>query len=85
MALSRRTLAQKALNLDGVKIDAPNGDWLAPINHQIEYYQNQGINKIIIVSHCGVELDKEMAEKCPAVDIIVGADTATLAYPSQSG
>ena len=70
-------LAQKALNLDGVKIEAPNGNWLAPVESQIEYYQTQGINKIIIVSHCGLELDKELAEKCPAVDIIIGGHSHT--------
>ncbi len=70
-------LAQKALNLNGVKIIAPDGNWLAPVDEQIAYYQSLGINKIIVVSHCGVELDKELAEKCPAVDIIIGGHSHT--------
>jgi len=75
-------LAQKALNLDGVKVIAPDGDWLAPIRDQINYYEQQGINKIIIVSHCGVELDKELAEKCPQVDVVIGGHSHTrLAKP----
>jgi len=70
-------LAQKALNLDGVKIDSPQGNWLAPVNRQIKIYRGQGINKIIVVSHCGIELDKELAKNCPDVDVIVGGHSHT--------
>lgn len=70
-------LEKKALGLEGVKVKAPGGDWLQPIKEEVEYYQNQGINKIIIVSHCGVELDKDLAAAIPSIDLIVGGHSHT--------
>ena len=70
-------LENKVLELDGVKIKTPNGDWMQSVKDEIAYYQNQGINKIVIVSHCGVELDKHLAESIPSIDLIVGGHSHT--------
>jgi len=70
-------LEKKALGLDGVKVKAPDGNWLAPVGEEIKHFQNQGINKIIIVSHCGIELDKRLAEAFPAIDLIIGGHSHT--------
>ncbi len=70
-------LEKKVLELDGVKVKAPDGDWMQPVREEVEYYQNQGINKIILVSHCGVELDKILAESIPSIDLIVGGHSHT--------
>ena len=70
-------LEKKALGLEGVKIKAPAGDWMQPVKEEVEYYQNQGIDKIIVVSHCGVELDKTLAEAIPSIDLIVGGHSHT--------
>lgn len=70
-------LEKKVLELNGVKIKAPDGDWMAPVREEIEYYQNQGIDKIVVVSHCGIEDDKVMAQAIPAIDVIVGGHSHT--------
>ena len=75
-------LETKVLSLNGVKVESPNGDWLAPIGREIERYERDGINKIILVSHCGVELDKQIAQTYPRVDLIIGGHSHTrLAQP----
>lgn len=40
--------------------------------------QAEGVNKIILVSHLGVNADVEVAEKVPGIDAIVGGHTHTL-------
>ncbi len=70
-------LEKKALGLEGVKVKAPAGDWMQPVKEEVEYYQNQGIDKIIVVSHCGVELDKALADAIPSIDLIVGGHSHT--------
>ena len=70
-------LEKKALNLNGVKVKAPGGDWLAPVAEQIKFYEKAGINKIIIVSHCGIQADEEMAKGLPSIDLIIGGHSHT--------
>ncbi len=70
-------LEKKALGLEGVKIKAPAGDWMQPVKEEVEYYQQQGINKIIVVSHCGIESDQQLAEAIPVIDVIVGGHSHT--------
>ena len=70
-------LEKKVLELDGVKVKAPVGDWMQPIKEEVEYYQNQGVNKIVVVSHCGVELDNALAAAIPSIDLIVGGHSHT--------
>ena len=42
--------------------------------------KDQGINIIIVLSHCGLDIDKIMAAKCPHVDIIVGGHSHSFIY-----
>jgi 5'-nucleotidase/UDP-sugar diphosphatase len=39
--------------------------------------QQQGINKIILISHAGYEVDKKLASKIDGIDVIVGGHTHT--------
>ncbi len=70
-------LEGKVISLNGVKIEAPGGDWMAPVGQVIKQYENEGINKIVLVSHCGVELDKQLAQAYPQIDLIIGGHSHT--------
>lgn len=69
-------LEQICLTLEGVKVKDATGDWMAPIKNEISKLKEQGVNKIVLVTHVGVELDKKLAE-LPDVDIIVGGHSHT--------
>src|SRR5262249_215699 len=49
-------------------IKAEGENWMQPIKAEVERYKHEGINKIILVTHCGVELDKELAQSLSDVD-----------------
>jgi 2',3'-cyclic-nucleotide 2'-phosphodiesterase (5'-nucleotidase family) len=42
------------------------------IRRDVEQLEKQGVNRIILVSHLGLELDKEIAQTIPGIDVIVG-------------
>lgn len=44
----------------------------------ISQLKNAGINKIIAVTHLGIEQDKKLAEMFPDIDLIVGGHTHTI-------
>ncbi|MBY0358424.1 MAG: bifunctional metallophosphatase/5'-nucleotidase [Candidatus Obscuribacterales bacterium] len=70
-------LRDVAPKLQSVKIKAPDGDWLAPLKNEVEKLKSQGINKIIVVSHCGIELEKDLAEAVPEIDAVIGGHSHT--------
>ncbi|MFN8608537.1 MAG: bifunctional UDP-sugar hydrolase/5'-nucleotidase [Vulcanimicrobiota bacterium] len=70
-------LESLANHLEGVKIQRVNGDWIVPVRQAVAELTAQGIDKIIMVTHCGVNYDREIAEKIPEVDIIIGAHSHT--------
>ncbi|KAG5347126.1 APY Apyrase, partial [Acromyrmex charruanus] len=39
-----------------------------------------GVNIIIVLSHCGLDVDRIMAAKCPLIDVIVGGHSHTFLY-----
>lgn len=51
--------------------------WMAPIKEQVDKLSAQGVNKIILITHCGTEVDKIIAEELPAVDAIIGGHSHT--------
>jgi 5'-nucleotidase/UDP-sugar diphosphatase len=56
--------------------------WLAPIQNEVERLDRQGIKKIILVTHCGLEVDKILAARMPQIDAIIGGHSHTrLASP----
>lgn len=47
-------------------------DTVEIVQAQVQQLQRQGINRIIVVSHMGLELDKRLAESVSGIDVIVG-------------
>lgn len=53
-------------------------DLTASLKGSVRALQDQGINKIILLSHLGYPLEQEVAKTVPGLDVIVGAHTHTL-------
>lgn len=62
-----------AANMQEVKLKAKDkSDWMNPIKDTVKELKEQGINKIIMVTHCGVEDDEALAKAIPELDAIIG-------------
>lgn len=48
------------------------------VQEEANRMKEQNINKIIVLSHCGLEFDKELAKNTSGVDVILGAHTHEL-------
>ncbi len=48
------------------------------VQEEVTKLQEQGVNKIIVLSHCGLEFDKQLAKNTTGVDVILGAHTHEL-------
>lgn len=79
-------LEQISLKTDGVKIKTANREslatiddlsWIEPIKTEVAKVKSLGINKIILVTHCGVDRDRQLAANLPDVDVIVGGHSHT--------
>jgi 5'-nucleotidase len=70
-------LEHVALRTPPVKLKATGADWMNPIKAEVERYERQGVNKIVLVTHCGIELDKELAQSLSDVDVIIGGHSHT--------
>jgi len=70
-------LEHVALNIGPVKVKTDGDDWMKPIKDEVTKYKEAGINKIVVVTHIGVELDKKLADSVPDIDVIVGGHSHT--------
>ncbi len=70
-------LFRGSITLGGVKAKKIIGFWTMPIADEVTRLQAEGINKIVVVSHCGVEFDQEMARNIPSIDVIVSGHSHT--------
>lgn len=51
------------------------------VREEAEKLKNQGVNKIIVISHCGLDVDRVIArDGGPDIDIIVGGHSHTFLY-----
>ncbi|RTL38785.1 MAG: bifunctional metallophosphatase/5'-nucleotidase [Candidatus Melainabacteria bacterium] len=66
-----------ALNTGGVKIKSAGPNWVQPFIDEVDRLKAAGINKIVLVTHCGVESDKVLAQSIPEVDVIIGGHSHT--------
>jgi 5'-nucleotidase / UDP-sugar diphosphatase len=68
----------KSITLLSGKVNVINAedDWIAPIREEIARLKEQGVNKIILVTHVGVDLDRKLAA-LPEVDAIIGGHSHT--------
>ena len=48
------------------------------VQSKIDEYKKQNINKVIVLSHCGLEKDQRLAKETSGVDIIIGGHTHDL-------
>ncbi len=66
-----------ALNTGGVKIKSAGPNWVQPFIDEVDRLKASGINKIVLVTHCGVESDKILAQSIPEIDVIIGGHSHT--------
>lgn len=45
------------------------------VQKEVEKLQQQGVNKIILLSHCGLKFDQKLAQNTSGIDVILGAHT----------
>lgn len=67
-----KNIAQKEVKVD------PFDKTLKDVQAEINKFKEQGINKIIILSHCGLARDQQMAKTLTDADVILGAHTHDL-------
>ena len=53
-------------------------DLVGVLEDAVAALEEQGVNKIILLSHCGYEVDLDLAASVDGIDIIVGGHTHTL-------
>jgi 2',3'-cyclic-nucleotide 2'-phosphodiesterase (5'-nucleotidase family) len=66
-----KTVVSRQVKLEG---EEPQNfqDTAANVKAQVDWLQSHGVNKIIVLSHMGYELEKKLAATIPGIDIIVG-------------
>lgn len=64
-------------SLDDIKIDDIDTT-IKKVQEEVNKLKAQGINKIIVVSHIGKDMDKRLAQETDGIDIILGAHTHDL-------
>jgi 5'-nucleotidase / UDP-sugar diphosphatase len=66
-----------ALNTGNVTIKSAGPNWVQPFIDEVDKLKAQGINKFVLVTHCGVESDKILAQSIPEIDVIIGGHSHT--------
>lgn len=55
-------------------------DEVTTVNEEARKLKSRGVDIIIVLSHCGLDVDRIMAAKCPLIDVIVGGHSHTFLY-----
>lgn len=55
-------------------------DEVETVNDEAKRLKEMGVDIIIVLSHCGLDVDRTMAAKCPLIDVIVGGHSHTFLY-----
>lgn len=58
---------------------------LKDIQNIVDDYKKQGINKVILLSHCGLTKDQQIAKETSGIDVIVGGHTHDLLKGVEDG
>ena len=58
---------------------------LKDVQAAVDEYKKQGINKVIVLSHCGLTKDKRLAQETSGIDVIVGGHTHDLLKGVEEG
>ena len=72
------TVAGKTKTSSRPNSDTTFSDELTTAQKMIDTLRSQGINKIILQTHVGYDVDKNLASQLSGVDVIVGGDSHTL-------
>jgi 5'-nucleotidase/UDP-sugar diphosphatase len=75
------TVAQKTKISSSPDADTTFAQETASAQRQIDALRTQGVNKIVLMSHVGYEMDKQLAAQLSGVDVVVGGDSHTLLGP----
>lgn len=75
------TIAQKTKGSSSPDPDTTFEDEATAAQREIDVLRQQGINKIIVMSHIGYEYDQQVAARLSGVDVVVGGDSHTLLGP----
>jgi 2',3'-cyclic-nucleotide 2'-phosphodiesterase (5'-nucleotidase family) len=59
--------------LNGIKVQQAK----AQVIKEVQRLEQAGINRIVLISHLGVDIDKEIAQSVAGIDVIVGGHTHT--------
>jgi 5'-nucleotidase len=70
------SLKEVAPKLGGVKVISPGAHWMDPVVAEVENLKKQGVNKIFLVSHSGVDMERLLGG-IPDVDVVVGGHSHT--------
>ncbi|CAK9801435.1 unnamed protein product [Anthophora plagiata] len=55
-------------------------DEVESVNDEATRLKSHGVDIIVVLSHCGLDVDRIMAAKCPLIDVIVGGHSHTFLY-----
>lgn len=55
-------------------------DEVETVNDEAQRLKEKEVDIIIVLSHCGLDVDRIMAVKCPLIDVIVGGHSHTFLY-----
>lgn len=58
--------------------DITFSDRIQAVQNSVSALQNEGVNKIIVLSHCGFDADSEMISQVNGIDIVVGGHSHDL-------
>ncbi len=66
-----------SLTTGKVHIKDAGDNWVRPIQQEVSRLKAEGVTRIILVTHVGVDRDKQLAEAIPEVDAIIGGHSHT--------
>ena len=59
-------------------------DEVDSVNAEAKRLKDLRVDIIVVLSHCGLDVDKIMAEKCPDIDLIVGGHSHAFLYTGKN-
>lgn len=83
MPLDFKSCTKKSVQ-DGIEV-MDFDDSVEAIQEEIDNLKNQGVNKIILLSHSSYETDKQYAQNLEHIDIIVGGHSHTVVQGAKEG
>ncbi len=75
---------KKKSNLEGITVD-DEAQTLKELQEEVDGLRKQGINKIILLSHGGNELEKKIAQTVNGIDVILGGHSHDLIKDVKEG